>query len=152
MSDFFEYLKKREPLLYLLKDDLQKKENDLHDNQKKSIVIKSLKQSAQKDSIEKVYEQTTKKEQQIKDIEKKNLEHFLDKYKGLKAFKVDYKKIEHNKKNEKMEPSSYFITFIINVLAMIAFTTEILGTSYANQYFLHRFILNQTLEPSLSNL
>ena len=47
-----------------------------------------------------------------------------------------------NKQDVTKDPSAYFITFVINLVAIFAFTIEILSTHYPKQFFLGKLIMN----------
>ena len=142
VSDYFEVLKMRYPSLFLLRDELEK--TDIKDlNQLESATInagRSRGGNAEARAIN--VNNNANREAEIK---KKNLLIFDRAFPGQKKYQLGQEK-KSTRVDISLLPDTYFVTFLVNVMMVIAVLVFFFTTRTVSEEFFIRKNINNVFE------
>ena len=143
VSDYFEVLKIRYPSLFLLKDELERNdENKFKNREQKQSVTINKNGSGSGGAKDAMIESEEARKKQEDSMMEKNFRIFNRTFPGQKKYQLD-----KNKRSTRVDisllPDTYFFTFLVNILLIAAVLVFFFNTrDISEEYFIRKNVVN----------
>ena len=140
VSNYFEVLKMRYPSLFLLKDEVEKAELFKNPAQKQSVTIDGPKGKGS--GAGGFLESDDKKKDKEAEIMARNFKLFNRTFPGQQKYMLDKEK-RSTRIDISLLPDTYFVTFIVNLLLIVAVLIFFFNTrTVSEEFYIRKNILN----------
>ena len=152
VTQYFEVLKMRYPLLYMLEDNIEKQALD--DEQRRSARIQTQNPLAKlnQNTNNIILDNAKQRAQKAKQMQQQNMTNFIKKFPGQRKFEIPKKK---NKKrpSSALDPDTFFYTFCTNIcLILVTLLAIFTQRNFPEEYFIRQNILTVFSQDQINQI